>query len=97
MGNSIIEESLSQLLSSMELTCTFIIYLVEGPKSSDLLTRNMAHKLNPISRVDEISGVFFWFTRTGQVQPYENNTKERCETILFEHRSSCSISFAIQG
>ena len=34
---------------------TFGIYVVEGPQSSDLLARNLAHKLNLISSVDEIS------------------------------------------
>ena len=55
MGNSIVEGSLSQLLSLNGTDYTFSIYVVEGPQTSDLLARNVAHKLNLISRVDEIS------------------------------------------
>ena len=46
---------MSQLLSLKELITHFSIYVVEGPQTSDLLARNVAHKLNLISRVDEIS------------------------------------------
>ena len=34
---------------------TFSIYVVKGPHSIDMLARNLAHKLNLISRVGEIS------------------------------------------
>ena len=53
MGNSTVDFDATVKFNGTDYTIS--IYVVEGPQSSDMLARKVAHKSKLISRVDETS------------------------------------------